>query len=386
VSGFGRAIVAGRIAATPGQGGAAWAVLQWVLGLREFSDDVWFVERLTAQQVVPAGASLEDSDNARYFHAVMSRFGLSDRAALILGEGDETVGPSAGHLREVARDARVLVDLSGVLAWDSLTSRIPLRLYVDMDPGFTQLWHAVIGEDVGLAGHTHYATYGQTIGRPGSRLPECGVTWFPTLPPVVLEQWPVAGHIRRDAFTTVANWRSYGSIEHDGRSFGQKAHSFRGLAHLPTLTATPFFLALSIDPEERADLELLRRHGWGVGDAGRLAGSPDGYQRFVQDSRAELGIAKSGYVVEPTGWFSDRSACYLASGRPVVAQDTGFGAVLPTGEGLVAFGSAEEAAAIVEFVMGDYQRHALAARAIAEEYLDSRKVLGTLLRQIGAIA
>lgn len=381
-----RIIVAGRIAAAPGQGGATWAVLQWMLGLQDFSDDVWFVERLPAHRVTPPGSSLAESDNARYFGEVMARFGLTDRAVLIANGSRRTVGPSLQTLRDFARDTDLLIDLSGVLSGDELTAGIPLRLYVDMDPGFTQLWHAVTGADVGLGGHTHYATYGQTIGLAGSSLPDCGVSWITVLPPVVLRAWPVASTIRWDAFTTVANWRSYGSIDYDGRFLGQKAHSFRELATLPALTATPFLLALTVHPDERPDVEMLRTNGWDVQDAGRLAATPDAYQRFVQGSRAELGVAKSGYVVQPTGWFSDRSACYLASGRPVVAQDTGFGAVLPTEEGLLRFVSAEEAAAQIQVVMADYPRHAVAARAIAEEHLDSRKVLGRLLHQVGAIA
>jgi len=353
-----------------------------MLGLQDFSDDCWFVERLPEHGVTPLGSTLAESDNARYFREVMDRFGLTDRAVLMLSGSQRTVGPSLQTLGDVARDAELLVDLSGVLGADESTANVPLRLYVDMDPGFTQLWHEM-GADVGLAGHTHYATYGRMVGQEGSGVPDCGVQWIPTLPPVVLRSWPVASAIRWDAFTTVANWRSYGSIEHEGRFLGQKVHSFRELATLPTLTATPFVLALSIHPDEQADLELLRANGWEVQDAGRLAATPEAYQRFVQGSRAELGVAKSGYVVRPTGWFSDRSACYLASGRPVVAQDTGFGAVLPTGEGLLAFGSAEEAAAKIEVLMADYARHALAARAIAEEHLDSRKVLRQLLRQVG---
>jgi hypothetical protein len=189
--------------------------------------------------------------------------------------------------------------------------------------------------------------------------------------------------VRWDAFTTVANWRGYGSIEHDGVRYGQKAHSLRRLIDLPRLTRERFTLALSIHPQEVKDIEALTSHGWQRVDPAEVAGTPDRYQQFVQGSRGEFGLAKSGYVASRCGWFSDRSACYLASGRPVVAQDTGFSRHLPTGKGLLAFENAQQAAAAVEAVGRDYGRHCLAARALAEEYFDSDKVLGRLLRRIG---
>ncbi len=272
--------------------------------------------------------------------------------------------------------------MSGVLAGNELTAGIAVRLYVDLDPGFTQLWHST-GVDVGLPGHTHFATVGQKIGRTGDAIPDCAVEWLHVLPPVCLDAWPVLPSPKSRRFTTVANWRSYGSITHEGVFYGQKAHSFRAFAGLPLLTDTPLAVALSISPEEHADLRMLREGGWRVVDAARVASAPDAYQRFIQRSAGEIGIAKSGYTVRPTGWFSDRSAAYLASGRPVVAQDTGFAPFLPTGAGLLAFREPTEAAERIDEVRRDYARHALAARRIAEEHLDARRVLGRLLEDLG---
>jgi hypothetical protein len=203
---------------------------------------------------------------------------------------------------------------------------------------------------------------------------------------VVLERWPAVGPdgpVRWDALTTVANWRGYGSIEHGGVHYGQKAHSLRRLIDLPRLTRERFTLALSIHPQEVKDVEALSSNGWQRVDPADVAATPGQYQSFVQGSRAEFGLAKSGYVASRCGWFSDRSACYLASGRPVVAQDTGFTRHLPTGEGLFAFNTVDDAAAAIEVMNGDYPRHCRAARALAEEYFGSDKVLGTLLRRIG---
>jgi hypothetical protein len=202
------------------------------------------------------------------------------------------------------------------------------------------------------------------------------------LPPVVLSDWPVAEHIVWDAFTTVANWRGYGTLEHEGVRYGQKAHSLRRFLDLPGRTGERFALALAIHPGEERDLRALREHGWELLDPVAVAGTPNAYRAFVAGSKGELGIAKEGYVVSRSGWFSDRSACYLACGRPVLAQDTGFGEALPTGAGLFAFADTEGAAGAIEALRSDYGRHARAARAIAEEFLDSDRVLSRLLREL----
>ena len=227
----------------------------------------------------------------------------------------------------------LLLNISGMLRDERVLERAPVRVYLDLDPAFNQLWHAQ-GVDVGLDGHTHHVTVGR-------RVPPTGHDWIHTLPPVVLERWPVADRIETDAFTTVANFRAYGSIEHDGVRYGQKAHSLRALLDLPTRTDERFALALDIHPDE-PDLAALREHGWTLLDPRRVAGTPDDYAAFVRGSKAEIGIAKEGYVVSRCGWFGDRSAAYLASGRPVVAQDTGFGERLPIGAGLFAFAGTDD--------------------------------------------
>src|SRR5206468_3114890 len=206
------------------------------------------------------------------------------------------------------------------------------------------------------------------FGRP---FDSCGLEWIPTLPPVVLEWWPPAGSIERDALTTVGNWRSYGPIEHDGIRYGLKAHSLRRLLDLPEASGERFELALDIDPGETRDLEALAQHGWHVVDPRAVAGTPSTYSDFVRSSRGELGIAKEGYVVSRSGWFSDRSACYLASGRPVLAQETGFSRYLPTGEGLLSFETLEQAAAGVEELERDHALHSRRARELAVEHFDS---------------
>jgi aminoglycoside phosphotransferase len=340
-----RTLVAGMVAADPYQGGATWAVLQYVFGLEELGHEVWLVD--------PGKPSTEAE---RYFRSLR-------------------LGPRAffGRYRGPAPD--LLLNVSGVLDDERILERTPIRVYLDLDPVFTQLWHRQ-GIDVGLDGHTHHVSV-------GTRLPRTGHEWIATLPPVVLSRWTAAERIDLDALTTIANFRSYGTIEHEGVRLGQKAHSLRTLVELPRLTQERIALALDSHPDE-PDREALRRHGWELIDPREAAGTPERFAAFVRGSKAELGVAKEGYVVSSSGWFSDRSAVYLASGRPVLAQDTGFGDRLPTGAGLFAFADLEGALTAIEALGADYGRHARAARAIAEEYLDSRLVLERLLREVGA--
>lgn len=377
-----RILVSGRIAATPDQGGATWAVLQYLVGLRELGHDVWFVEAIPAAQIRPAGVELARSLNVAYAARVLSGLGFAQRWALLAEGTTRTVGVPYRSVATTRFD--VHVNLSGCLRDHTLTDRIPVRIYLDLDPAFTQVWHGIDGHDLGLAGHTHFATVGSGIGTSECPVPTGGVRWHRTLPPVVLSHWSPGAEITRPAMTTVANWRSYGSTECDGVAFGQRAHSFRAFFDLPHATRVALAPALAIDPREVDDLAALARGGWKLVDPTVVAGTPDTYRDFVRSSRGELSIAKSGYVAGRSGWFSDRSACYLASGRPVVAQDTGFGRTLPTGEGLLAFSTPAEAIDALERVDADYTRHADAARRIATDELDSASVLSDLLHHAGA--
>jgi len=375
-------VVSGMIAADPFQGGATWAVLQYVLGLRELGHRVCLIEPIKPGSIKPPGAVLDESINARYFRAVISEFGLRDAAALLLTGSRTTVGRQYERLLDVTRQADLLINISGMLTDENLLSRIPIRAYLDLDPAFNQLWHAQ-GIDMRFAGHTHFVTIGQAIGESGCPVPTCGLTWIGTLQPIVLSHWPVAEGITHNGLTMIANWRGYGSVEHEGVHYGQKVHSLRPFFDLPSRTAEKFLPALGIHPEEVADIAELDHFGWQRLDPAQVAGSPQDYQKFIQGSKAEFGIAKSGYVLSRCGWFSDRSVCYLVSGRPVIAQDTGFQPYVPVGAGLFAFQSAEDVLVAIDTMNSDYQKHHRAARDLTEEYFDSNKILPRLLSVVG---
>jgi hypothetical protein len=368
-----RILLAGTFAGVPGQGGATWAVLQYALGFERIGHEVLLVEPAPADRAVIA-----------YFDQVVDAHGLRGRAALLHG-GRSTSGMTWTALVAASKRADVLINLAGVLTDEELIAHVPLRVYVDLDPAFTQLWDMVAGIDMHLGGHHRFVTVGQAIGSPGCSIPTCGMTWIPTVPPVVLDLWPVTKGWPRFGLTTVGNWRSYGSITWCGTHYGQKAHSVRKLLAIPMmLPEVVVEPALSLHPAEEIDLTALEAAGWRLQEPGLVSGDPDSYQAFVQDSTAELGVAKAGYVVSRCGWFSDRSACYLASGRPVIAEDTGWPGYLPAGAGLLAFDDAASAAAAAREVLGDYDRHCKGARAIAEEHFDARQVLTRRLEQVGA--
>ena len=256
-----------------------------------------------------------------------------------------------------------------------------MRVFLDIDPGYPQMWRELGLADM-FAGHDTLATVGGNIGRAGCRIPTCGLGWVTTAPPVSLTDWPAVPGGR--TFTTVAKWRNpYGTVTFDGRTYGSRVHEFRKFMELPRLVGAEFELALDIDGTEVSDLEALERNGWRLVDPVTVAGTPERYRDYIQGSGAEFCVAQNMYVATRSGWLSDRSVCYLASGKPVLAQDTGFSADYPVGEGLIAFSTLEEAAAGVAEISEHYEGHSHAARALAEEYFDAATVVGRLLTTLG---
>jgi hypothetical protein len=358
--------------------------LSWAEGLRRLGFDVLFVEELDERHAVDAAgrpAPLAESANAAAFRAAMRAAGLSDSAALVATEGDATVGLSREELLDRAAGAELLVNISGHLRRPELVGLAGTRAFVDLDPGYTQVWHAE-GHDVGLRGHDLFFTVGANIGTDRCPLPAGAIDWRPIRQPVVLERWPLA-----DApftrFTTVGSWRgAFGPIEWAGRTYGIKAHEFRPLAGVPRAAELPFEMVLDIHDADAADAERLREGGWLLRDPQTTSDAP-AFARYVRGSGAEFSAAQGVYVHTRSGWVSDRTVRYLASGRPALVQDTGQADTLPVGEGLLTFSTPDEAVARAQELVGGHDRHRAAARRLAEEHFAPERALAPLLEAAG---
>lgn len=376
-------VVSAAVAQRPFVGGHTWVILQYLLGFRSLGYDVLLLDRLEpdmCRDAAGAPCPVERSVNVAYLANVMRHFGLGKSWAVLV-PGREPVGMPRGELKRRTESATMLLNVMGYLDDHELLAAAPLRVFLDIDPGFGQMWCALDFHDP-FAGHDRFVSVGGNVGRPGCLVPDCGLSWIPTLPPVALEHWPLVPD--GAGFTTVASWRGpFAPIDYGGQTFGLRVHEFRKFLPLAERVKAEFELALDIDPSDERDLAALQEHGWTLTHPSMVAHDPISYRSFIQRSRAELTVAKNMYVDTCSGWFSDRSACYLASGKPVLAQDTGFGNQLPTGSGLLSFATLDEALDGAERLLADPDLHALAARRTAEEHLASDRVLGRLMDDLG---
>lgn len=381
------ALISGALANKPFNGGNAWTRLSWVLGLQKLGWEVCFVEQINSQNCVQASSAVtafENSINRAYFQTTMERFGLARHSALICDQGQAIHGLPLKDLEQWARRSSFLFNFSGHLTQPELIGNTQCKIYFDDDPGFTQFWHAAGLPGPRLAGHDFYFTVGANIGTSDCFIPTNGIAWRHTRPPVRLADWPVQEPRAFDRFTTVASWRgAYAPVQYGGKTYGLKVHEFRKFFELPQRTGARFEIALDINPADQKDIDALLAHGWRLVDPKRNCGSADAFRDYVARSSAEFSAAQAVYVDTHSGWFSDRTVRYLASGRPALVQDTGFSRIYPVGEGLVAFHELEGALAGAEAIQRDYPRHCRAARSIAEEYFDSDKVIGEMLEAVG---
>jgi hypothetical protein len=373
------------VAQRPRYGGHTWVFLNYLLGFKDLGWEVLLLDRLEPEMCFDREGrpcAVEDSLNLQFLEAVMKRFELTDSYSLLYDDGARFIGLPLSEVNSRLESSAVFLNVNGFITDAELLDRAPLRAFLDIDPGYPQMW-SELGLDDPFRHHNAFVTVGENVGSSGCTIPTCGLKWITTPQPVVLALWP-GQPPRGKAFTSVATWRGpYGPIDYRGQTYGLRVHEWRKLAELPSLVPHSFEIALEIDSSDAHDIALLRENGWRLVDPRSVAGDPWAYQEYVRGSKAEFMVAKNMYVRARSGWFSDRSICYLASGRPVLAQDTGFTQRYPTGEGLLAYTNLDQARDGVEDISRHYQTHVRSARALAEEYFDSKKVLDRLLSRLG---
>jgi hypothetical protein len=363
-----RILVSGAVANKPLSGGEAWVRMSWLRGLRRLGHEVCFVEQIERADAV----------NLETFRAAVAAL-APDCPVALLRDGRSEIGMTLEEVTAWARRADLLVNVSGHLEIEAIKERPRRRAYVDVDPGFTQIW-AEEGAAARLDGHDTYFTVGENIGTSKCSIPTAEIEWLPLPPPVTLVDWPVLPVPDGARFTTVATWRSpLGTLAHGDAVFAGKHHQWRRLIDLPRRSTQEFEIALRIDPADEADEIALEANGWRLVDPAVVAGDPLAFRSYVQASAAEFSVAHPVYVDTAGGWVSDRTVRYLASGRPALVQDTGIGDRYPLGEGLVSFRTPEEAVAGAEAIAADYAGHSQAARALAETHFDSDRVLSHFL-------
>ena len=360
-------------------GGVAWCSLMYLLGLRGLGHNVWYLEDTGQCNYDPVQNTLcRDPRYALDFiHSCLTPYDLGDRWCYIDFRG-RYHGQTREAWRRVCGEADLFLNLSGgCWFWRDEYARIPHTAFIDSDPAFTQL-------DIAKKGPGHEAffsrfdalfTFGRNIGTAACPVPTESLHWEHTWQPVFMDEWTPDGKPPRPSFTTVMTWK----IRKFRELGGNKDREFHKVLHLPSLRVQGQKSQWELELAVNGPQDLLRTHGWRCRDAFSVSHSLDVYRDYIRSSLGEFSVAKHSYVTTNSGWFSDRTECYLASGRPAVVQDTGFSAHLPTGEGLFAYHTADEALAGLEAVVADYPRHSRAAREIALAHFASEMVLPPLL-------
>ena len=367
-------------------GGMAWHHLQYVLGLSAMGHDVLFLEDSGDDPwaCYDPQRGITDRDPSyglQFARDTFNRLGLADRWAYYDALASCWHGPAAESIIDFCSTADLVLNLSGANPLRDWVSNIPVRVYVDTDPVFTQLRHVSDPTRLERAKqHTAFFSFGGNFARADHLIPDDGLPWQPTRQPVVLDAWPVLSAPDTGAFTTVMQWdKTLQNVPRslNGVSYGRKSDSFEAYKDLPQRTNAIMEIALGGGAAPRKE---LRREGWSLVNPLEITRTPWTYQEYIQKSKGEFSVAKHGYVVTRSGWFSERSAAYLASGRPVVVEETGFSNWLERTGGVLSFANLEEAVAALEEVSAHYGFHCRQARAIVEEYFDSREVLSLLLK------
>jgi hypothetical protein len=350
--------------------GHFWVYMQYAQALRRLGCEVYLLDSFLWSDE-PA-----DPARTRAFSERLARHGLGDRV-IVSGNGGGDAGP---ELADALRDADLLLNFNYHLGADVVSGARRSAL-VDIDPGLLQFW--ISRGFISPALHDLYFTTGETVGRAGSPIPDSGIDWLHTRPPVCLDLWPPAYDADAESFTAVSSWWGERDYVGDADSFydNTKRTAFFDFIDLPHHTRQPLELALFFAHSDGADRETLERHGWRVRHSPEVAGDPEAYRAYIQGSRGEFGWAKASCARFQNAWISDRSLCYLASGKPVVVQHTGPSTFLPDGEGMFRFETLADIPAAFDAINADYERQCRLARRLAEEHFDAETVVRGILER-----
>jgi hypothetical protein len=371
-------ISACNVASYPDGGGHFWVYMQYAQGLRNLGVEVHWLERIRHGE-----GACSDSSALQRFYERMERYGLGGKAILYdcseSGDSYDFVNVSREEAHRIIREADLLLNFEYKIA-PSLLACFSRTALVDIDPGLLQFW--ISTGQVRVHPHDLYFTIGETVGSANAKFPDCGLPWRRIRPPVCLDLWPYAFRPDSEAFTTVSHWHTADWIDDPelGLWENTKRVSFLDFVGLPEMTSQKLQLALHLK-FAADDRKTLERHGWQIRDASAVARGPEKYRAYVQGSRGEFSCAKPSCMYFQNAWISDRSICYLASGKPVIVQNTGKSSYLPSGEGMFRFSTMEEAVDAIETVNANYQRHCRRARGLAESLFDSGPILEAMLNR-----
>ena len=367
--------------------GVTYQFLHFMLGLRKLGFDPYYVEDSARWIYDPRlrDSSPDAQPNIDAVAPILSQYGLGDRWVFRGNyEGGQCYGMTESQIAELYRTADVMINVTGAQDLRQEHLRCPVRVYLETDPVEAQIQIAQGNQRTiaTLDQYTHHFTYGENLGCPDCLLPVERYNWHPTRQPVLLELWEPLPPVGNAAYNTIATWKNKGKdIVYQGETYHwSKDREFVKVIDLPLKRPVPFELASDVDAETRILLEASR---WHLADAVHISSNMQRYNQYIRQSRGEFTVAKDQNIRLKSGWFSDRSACYLAAGRPVINQETGFSNHLPTGKGLFSFQSMDDILVAVDAIETDYVGHCRAAREIAEEYFAAEKVLGEIMDQIG---
>ncbi len=380
-----RIIITGLVGQYP-FGGVIWDYLQYLLGFRSLGHQVLYLEDSGAWPYDPVAGTITDdcSFALQSLHRIFTDFDLAESWVYRNGADGKFHGAGEKVAREWLRHGDLLVNVSSAGWLRDYDLRVGHRMFIDGDPMFCQIG-LLDGSNPLYAGrlrdHDSHFTFGLSVGQPDCPVPVDGITWRPTVQPIAIDQWPITPVSADAPWTTVMNWASYKPKVWEGRTYGQKNLEFNRFRDLPSKTSIPLRLAMGLGVDGQRPAQELRQIGWDLVEPQEVVPDHRAYRSFLTNSRGEWSVAKHGYVEGKTGWFSCRTACYLAAGRPAVVQETGWSRHLPSDRGVLPFTTLDEAAEGLAKVTHNYSEHSKAAREIALEFFDAKKVCQELLRQ-----